>query len=291
MRLSVAGQVNTGAARLNFRTILREPLLHFLALGAGLFLLYGQVSPGDREGKTITIGQLQVDGIITQYQAQWNRPPTSAELRALVETQVRDEIFYREGKAMGLEQDDAVIKRRVRQKFDLIAEEDGAVVPTEAQLEAYRTAHPAIFTPPAVVTFDQLFFDPAKTDPASVVALRQALAAGATAVGKGERSLLAAHVEATPLNLVARDFGTQFAASVGTAPIDKWVGPVASGYGAHLVRVSVRAAPVLPPLNQIRDVAEREWANDQRITATAARLAALRAEYDVVIDARQFATK
>ena len=87
---------------MNSRAILREPLLHFVALGATLFLIYGQVSPGDRDGKTITVGQRQVDGIVAQYQAQWNRPPTPAELRALVETQVQDEMLYREGKAMGL---------------------------------------------------------------------------------------------------------------------------------------------------------------------------------------------
>ena len=276
---------------MNSRAILREPLLHFLALGATLFLIYGQVSLPNRDGKTITVGQRQVDDIVAQYQAQWNRPPTPAELRALVETQVQDEMLYREGKAMGLEQDDAVIKRRVRQKYDLIAEEAGAVAPTDAQLEAYRVAHLAVFTPPAVVTFDQLFFDPAKTDPVAVAALRKALAAGAATDGKGQPLMLPAHVEATPLDLVARDFGTKFAASVGAAPVGKWVGPVASGYGAHLVRVRARDAPAMPPLAQLRDAVEREWANDERIKATAARLAALRAEYDVVIDARQFGPK
>lgn len=276
---------------MNVRTILREPLLHFLALGAALFVLYGEVSPGDSDGKIIVISQRQVDGIIAQYQAQWNRPPTSAELRRLVDTQVRDEMLYREGKAMGLEQDDAVIKRRVRQKYDLIADEHGAVAPTDAQLAAYRTAHPARFTTPAVVTFDQLFLDPAKTDPAAVVSLRKALASGATAAGKGQPSMLPPHVEATPLDLVARDFGAKFAASAAAAPIGEWVGPVASGHGAHLVRVSTRAAPSLPPLAQIRDAVEREWANDQRIKSTEARLAALHAEYDVVIDAGQFAAK
>ena len=276
---------------MKIRDILREPLLHFVALGATLFLIYGQVSPGDRDGKTITVGQRQVDGIVAQYQAQWNRPPTPAELRALVETQVQDEMLYREGKAMGLEQDDAVIKRRVRQKYDLIAEEAGAVAPTDAQLEAYRATHLAVFTPPAVVTFDQLFFDPDKTDSVAVAALRKALAAGAAADGKGQPSMLPAHFEATPLDLVARDFGTEFAASVGAAPVGEWVGPVASGYGAHLVRVRARDAPAMPPLAQLRDAVEREWANDERIKATAARLAALRTEYDVVIDARQFGPK
>lgn len=276
---------------MNFRRILREPLLHFLVLGAASFLLYGQVSPGDRDGKTITIGQRQVDGIISQYQAQWNRPPTPAELRALLDTQVRDEMLYREGKAMGLEQDDAVIKHRVRQKYELIAEEAGVVPPTQPQLEAYRTAHPALFTVPAVVTFDQLFFDPATASPDAVIALRKALAAGATPSGKGEASMLPGHVEKAPLDLVARDFGAAFAASVGAAPVGEWVGPVASGYGAHLLRVAARVPPVLPPLGQIREAVEREWANDQRVTAATDRAAALRAAYDVVIDARQLTAK
>lgn len=271
--------------------LLREPLLHFFAIGALLFALYGAVSPGDSDGKTITIGQRQVDTIVAQYRAQWNRPPSAAELRALVEAQVRDEILYREGKALGLDRDDAVIKRRVRQKYDLIAEQESATPPTDAELAAYRTAHPEMFTAPAVVTFDQLFFNPATTSPATVIAVKAALADGALATGKGQPSLLPAHVEKMPLDLVARDFGEAFAAAVGTAPVGQWAGPLPSGYGAHLVRVSTRAAPQLPPLAQIRTAVEREWTNEHRSRDAAARLAALRAEYDVVIAATQLAAR
>lgn len=267
---------------------LREPLLHFLLIGLGLFVLYGQVSPGDSDGHSIRIGQRQADAIVAQYQAQWNRPPSMEELRALIETQVRDEILYREGRSLGLDRDDAVIQRRVRQKYDLIAEDENTpAAPGDAVLDAWRRAHASQFTQPAVVTFDQMFFNPSTTTPAEVARVSATLARGGDA--RGQSSMLPAHVDATALDMVARDFGDGFAKALATAPVGRWIGPVASGYGVHLVRISTRTSPALPPLAEVRAEVLREWENDQRIRAREAGYARLRADYDVAIDASQLA--
>lgn len=271
---------------LNVKELLREPLLHFLLIGLALFLLYGQVSPGDSDSRRITVSQSHVDDMVRQYQTTLNRQPSSAELNGLIETYVRDEITYREGLSMGLDKDDAVIKRRVRQKYDLIAEEAERSDPTDADLLTYLKTHPADFVRPALVSFDQVFFDPASSSPDAVAAAKAALAAGADPASLGQPTMLPRQVANSSIDLVARDFGDNFARQVGAAPVGKWVGPLASGYGVHLVRVSARAAPSLPPLDWVRAAVAREWENDRRTRSRDADYRELRAEYDVIIRAK-----
>ena len=104
--------------------VLREPLLHFVLLGLGLFLFHTRVAPPQDDSHLIVINRAQVADIARRHESTWNRAPTPQELSALIEAQVRDEILYREGRSLGLERDDAVIKRRVRQKLEVMLEED-----------------------------------------------------------------------------------------------------------------------------------------------------------------------
>jgi parvulin-like peptidyl-prolyl isomerase len=272
---------------LSVSKLLREPLVHFLGLGLLLFGLYALVAPADR-GETIVISRGTVANIVSQYQATWNRPPSAEELKALVEADIRSEILYREGIAQGLDRDDAVIKRRVRQKYELISEEEAAAAPpTDAELQAWLTAHPKAFERPPVVSFEQVLI-PAEGDDAAIeariAAARAALAAGKSPASVSAVSMSPGRVVATPLDLVARDFGEAFAAAIAKAPLGTWAPPVVSGYGVHLVNVSERSAAVLPPLSEIRPQVAREWENDRRLKAREARYADLRRNYDVVVE-------
>jgi hypothetical protein len=272
--------------RFKVQAILREPLFHFLLIGLCLFLLFGQASPGDRESRRIVIGQGQVDALVRQHQSTWNRPPTQAELQSLIDVYVRDEILYREGVALGLDRDDAVVKRRVRQKYELIAEEENRSDPTDEDLRAYMKAHPAAFVRSAVVSFDQVYFDPSVASPENVAAAKVALSNGASPASFGQASLLPRQVNDSSLDLVARDFGDAFARQVGGLPVGQWAGPMVSGIGLHLVRVRSRSAPALPPLDQVRSAVAREWESDRRSRARDAGLRKLRQEYDVVVEGR-----
>jgi len=269
-----------------FRALLREPLLHFLLIGLGLFLLYGRVSPGDSDSRRIVISQSQVDDMVRQYQSTWTRPPTPAEIRGLIDTYVHDEIVYREGLSMGLDKDDAVIKRRIRQKYELIAEEEERSAPTDADLAAYLKAHPAEFARPAVVSFDQVYFDAATTTPEAVGVVKAALQIGANPATLGQPSMLPRHVANGETDMVAHDFGDNFARRVGSAPVGIWVGPLVSGFGVHLVRVSARAPPALPPLDQVRAAVAREWESDQRTRSSLADYRKARATSDVIMRAK-----
>ena len=272
--------------RLKVRALLREPLLQFLLIGLALFLLYGRVSPGDSDSRRIVVSQRQVDEMVRQYRATWTRPPTSAEVRGLIDAYVHDEITYREGLSMGLDKDDAVIKRRIRQKYDLISEEVERVDPTQADLAAYLKAHPAKFMRSPVVSFEQIYFDPSISRPATVDAARAELARGADPAKFGQPSMLPRHIANSSIDLVARDFGDDFARQIAAAPIGQWIGPLASGVGVHLIRVSTRAAPAVPPLDQVRTAVAREWENDRRTRSSEADYRRARADYEVIINAR-----
>src|SRR6187551_3596184 len=147
---------------MHIRTLLGEPMLHFLLIGIALFGVYRWVSPGDSGGRRIVITQGVVDDLVTQHVAARGREPSTIELNHLLESHVRDEILYREGVRLGLERDDIVVKRRVRQKIEMIAEEDVSTgTPTDADLSAYLTANQARFVQPAILSFEQVFLGPA----------------------------------------------------------------------------------------------------------------------------------
>src|SRR5947207_1546762 len=143
---------------MRIRTLLAEPLVHFLMIGVALFGASRWMSPGASGGRLVVITQGVVDDLVTQHVAAKGREPSTTELSHLIDSYVRDEILYREGVRLGLERDDIVVKRRVRQKIEMIAEEDATTrAPTDADLSAYLTANQAHFVQPAILTLEQVF--------------------------------------------------------------------------------------------------------------------------------------
>jgi hypothetical protein len=276
-------------ARGAIRRWLREPLLHFALIGALLFFVYGRMNPGAAEGERIVVTQAIVDDLARQHQARWMRPATEQELANLVEAHIRDEILFREGVALGLDSDDPVIKRRVRQKFELMSEEQMAgAAPSDTELSDYMAQNAARFTRPVRVSFEQIFFDGSATVAEverAAAAAKVALARGADPARLGQPTMLPRSAEAAPLDMVARDFGSALAEQLPKLPQGVWVGPVASGLGAHLVRVTAVQPAALPPLDDVRQQVAREWENARRERSRTESYRKLRGSYDVVIEA------
>jgi PPIC-type PPIASE domain len=274
---------------MRIRKLLSEPTLHFLLIGIALFAAYQWRAPGDSSGRRIVITQGVVDDLVTQHVAAKGREPSAAELKYLIESYVRDEVLYREGVSLGLDRDDIVVKRRVRQKIEIIAEEEGSTgAPTDADLSAYLAAYPARFVQPAVLTFEQVFLGESTSGPGVVRAVavaREALRIGTDAEQLGKPSLLPRRMTATPADLVARDFGDAFAATLEKVPVGEWAGPIDSSFGAHYVRVSERTPPVAPQLGAVRDHVVREWENERRRRARTDAYEKMRAEYEISIEA------
>jgi parvulin-like peptidyl-prolyl isomerase len=269
---------------LRVKSLLREPILHFLLIGLLLFVAYGRLAPVDKSGARIVVTQSTVDSIALEYQTRWSRPASEQELARLVDAYVRDEILYREGMVQGLDRDDPVIKRRVRQKLEVVAEEQAARdAPTDADLAAYLAQHAERFARPGTVSFEQIFFA-AATPAAQVQAAREAASRGSDPARLGQTSMLPQSAQDAPTDLAARDFGAAFAAALETLPLDEWAGPVQSAFGQHLVRVTARTPALAPPLAEVRAAVAREWESERRVASLAEHYKALRSRYEVVLE-------
>ena len=273
---------------MRIRKLLGEPMLHFLLIGIALFGAYRWVSPGDSGGRRIVITQGVVDDLVTQHVAVRGREPSTTELNHLIESYVRDEILYREGVRLGLERDDIVVKRRVRQKIEMIAEEDASTrAPTDADLTAYLAANQARFVRPAILTFEQVFLGQPTSGQGVVHAVavtRDALRSGNDPETLGKPTLLPHRMTVTPADLVARNFGASFAAALEKLPVGEWMGPIDSSFGAHYVRVSDRTPAAAPQLAALRDHVVREWENERRQRARNDAYTKMRGEYLVSIE-------
>jgi parvulin-like peptidyl-prolyl isomerase len=270
---------------LTLKALLKEPVLHFLLIGLLLFAAYGWLAPADKSGARIVVTQPMVEAMALEYRTRWSRPPTEQELAALLDAYVRDEIFYREGVAQGLDRDDPVIKRRVRQKLEVIAEEQLARdAASDADLAAYLEKNAARFSRPGTVSFEQIYFA-ATTPAAQVEAARAAAMRGGDPARLGQPTMLPSAAQNAPLDLAARDFGREFVAEIEKLPLDTWAGPVPSAFGQHLVRVTARTPALTPPLAELRAAVAREWENERRMASLAENYKALRGRYEVVIEA------
>jgi hypothetical protein len=271
----------------------REPLLHFLFLGLMLFGLFKVVSGGRgaRSGgdHRIVVSAAMVDSIVQRHQSAWHRTPTPEELKGLIDTHVREEILYREGVAMGLERDDAVVRRRVLQKLDVITGEPAAQsAPTDAELGAYLEREAARYAHPPLIGFEQVLFDPVRHGARLEADLNAALSrldAGAKPGALGDSSLLPATAADVSTDLLARDYGDDFARAVLALPVGGWQGPVRSGFGDHLVRVTSKTPGRPATLAEVRAAVERDWENERRLKAMEDHYRTLRESYEVVVDA------
>jgi hypothetical protein len=243
--------------------LLREPLVHFAALGAAVFIAYGLVAPPAVENSEIIVSADRIASLTAQFSTMYGgRPPTEAERRRLIDAYVRDEMLYREGLALGLDRDDPVVRNRVRQKADILSGDALSAEPTDADLQAYLDAHQREFDIAGRVSFEQVYFDPARhSEPLDELAARGLgqLTRGAPPQTLGDRTMLPfAMTQVMPGEIAAR-FGEAFEQELTQFVDDRWHGPVVTTYGAHLVRVTGREPPTRATLANARDVLVREW--------------------------------
>ncbi|WP_419695417.1 peptidyl-prolyl cis-trans isomerase [Mesorhizobium muleiense] len=268
--------------------LLREPLLHFLIIGAVLFGVFHLADAGDEAvPDEIVVSAGQIASMKAIFSQTWQRPPTAKETQALVDGYIRDEVVYREGVAMGLDRDDAVIRRRIRQKMEFVADLAADVEPTDEELKAFVVEHPEWFRAEPRVSFTQVYFPAGAqaANEAEVERLRLALNAGtADASAAGSPLLAGSDFRDLARSEVAQTFGADFAAWIDGATPGAWQGPVTSGYGTHLVRVSERAEARELPFEQIRDAARREWLHARKVQANDALYEKLRSRYVIKVE-------
>lgn len=264
--------------------ILREPLLHFLAIGVcifGFFLATSEQSVAP-ESEVIVLTDEQIKQFAGQFAAVWRRPPTEPEMTKLIDEFIREEVFVREAVALSLDQNDVVIRRRLRQKMEFLIESSaGALQPSEEELRAFYKASSDSFRRDAKIEFEQVFLGP-EPDTASTEAVLADLQAGADPGRAGERTLLPLALPLSGAASVNGTFGSGFFEKIRSFPVGKWRGPVRSGYGLHLIRIVERVEAKLPEFKTVRDAVMREWKR-QRVSENAdAIFARMRDRYRIV---------
>lgn len=242
--------------------LLREPLLHFLVLGGMLFVLYTAVSgPAPAPTDTIVIGPERIDQLAKGYQAVWRRPPSADELNAIIDDAIREEVYYRAALALGLDRNDAIVRRRLQQKMEFLTDTGAELLqPAAGELEAYLRANEKAFRREPRLAFDQIFLGQ-NPDQDSAKQLLSMLQSGSVADPStlGKRTLLPARLVLSTPAAVDGVFGKGFFAQLTKLPPGIWAGPVTSGYGAHFVRIGESYAASTPPMEEIRKNVLQDW--------------------------------
>ena len=272
----------------------REPLLHFLGIGALLFRLFNWKGAGGPGSSRIVITPGQIDAMVASFTRTWQRPPTERELKGLVDDYVREEMATREAMAVGLDRDDTIIRRRLRQKLEFVAEDTiDATPPTETDLQAWFTAHAETFRTEPEVAFRQVYLNPERhgasldADARALVArLEGAAGAAADVTTLGDSLMLPQDVTRSTRADVARQFGDGFADAVLKAETGRWVGPLRSGYGLHFVWVRERHEGRAPALAEVRPMVEREFTSARRTRELNAMYERMLQRYQVTLEKR-----
>jgi hypothetical protein len=273
--------------------ILREPLAQFVILGLVLLFVYGITSDlfSSDAGRSIEMTADDITLLSQTFQAQWQRPPTEEELRNLVDARIREEVLYREALAVGLDQDDLVVRRRMVQKMELLSQDLALLVdPTDQELQDFFQENKDDYLVPPLVSFSHIYFNldrrgaAAEEDALRVLdEIRAEDPQPTRAPDRGDRFMLQHDYSLlTPLD-VQRQFGAQFAEAL--FELDRgWHGPMVSGYGLHLVNVSHRVESRVPEYQEVREQLINDFNRMRRDRANEALYQGLLEGYEITID-------
>jgi hypothetical protein len=272
------------------RTLLREPLLHFVLLGAAIFVVYAWLSPERGPGEDeIVVSAGQVEHLAITFSRVWQRPPTREELKGLIDDYVVEEALCREALKLGLDENDTVIRRRLRQKMEFITEDFAtSAEPTDADLQAFLDEHPDQFRVDPRYTFTHVFLSEDRADihadAAQMIERLSSLGPGADTSELGDRLLVPREFTGETRRNLASQFGQDFAARLDEVPIGGWSGPVPSAYGIHFILMTERIDGRLPPLDEIREQLKRELRVVRREKSYAEFLDGVLSQYEVTIE-------
>jgi parvulin-like peptidyl-prolyl isomerase len=274
--------------------LLREPLVHFLFIGAALFVIYAYWGQPDLEeqGRSVTITAGEIKWLTDNWEKRWTRPPTAGEREGIIKQYLKEMILYREAVAMGLDKNDTVVRRRLAQKLEFLTQDLVNIQsPTEEELRTYFKEHMDRYQPPDLITITQVFFNPdkrrdrtlkdAEAAKAKLIALKEP---PRDAQAFGDPFMLQSYYPKRSEVELAKLFGRGFAEPVFALATQRWHGPVLSGYGTHLVYVHDRMDSDPPTFSEVEAQVRQDWENDRRQQLNDQYFASLMDRYDVTIE-------
>ena len=271
---------------------LHEPLVQFFLAGLLLFAAYRVLHPESGNSRyRIELTQDDLAQMSVAILAQERPAPDAREMASLIDQKVREEVLYREAVAMGFDQGDEIVKRRMAQKMEFLAEDlSDLQEPTQEVLRAWFNEHHDQFMVPGRITFRHLYFSP---DKRGTRALADAAAAESRLEGKppewpgaareGDQFMFQDRYADRSPEQVATVFGGGFAKAIFQARPGSWQGPVESGLGFHLVAVEEIRPPTVPVFEEVLPDVRAAWIDAQREVFKAKSYAEMRAKYTVVL--------
>ena len=278
--------------------LLREPLVHFLILGALLFAVFGVAGGGGGvDDRSIVVTRADVERIEATWLRQWGRPPSASETAHLVEQFVREEVLYREALGMGLQEGDAIVRRRLVQKIEFLSED--LAVPSEPEMKDLREFFESEidrYLLPARASFTHVYLSRDRrgdkvADDASRLLVELRREGAARAHARGDRFMLQYDFALKSESEIGRDFGAAFGAAVLQLDVGGWQGPIESGYGLHLVRLSERVAARQPELEEVLRRVRNDFVTQRRRDVNEAFYAELRSGYRIVLEEAPLASE
>lgn len=276
------------------KTLLREPLLHFMLIGAAIFLVYDlQDEDYANDANRIVISKADINRLNAILTKKQQRPPTQIELDGLIEQQIREQVMYREALAMGMDQNDAIVRKRLAQKVEFISSDIAATIePTDDDLTGYLKAHPGKFESAAFLSFEQIYFNRDKRGAQtrvdalrSLTELNENNETDQTDISNtGDSFMMGLNHDDITVFGVSRLFGKKFAVELFKLETGDWQGPIESSYGLHLVRITNKTDTQKAELNSVRDKVRSEWLSEQRRTMNEIFYQNLRQRYEIVIE-------
>jgi hypothetical protein len=273
------------------KTILREPLLHFLIAGALLFGLYSFLGSGPEiDDRRIVVTQQQIQQLKDAWEKQWRRQPGADELEHLVEEFIQEEVLYREGLALGLDSDDTIIRRRMAQKVKFLVQDLVAPgEPDEVALDNFYTENADLFRKPARLAFTHVYFSTDRRGDKAEDDARQLLDGLTTGrvvntSESGDAFMLQYDYKRVTYRDVAQQFGPVFAETIFELEPGAWQGPVRSSYGIHLVRVAERVEETLPSFIEVREQVREAYIDDRRRKANDEAIRRMKDRYQIVVE-------
>jgi len=273
------------------QALLREPLMHFLLIGAALFFVFDQVGDPVEVDNRIVISQADLDILASDWLRRTGRPPSPQQVEQQLRQYIREQVLSREAVNLGLDRDDVIIRRRLAQKMQFLFDDLGQVPdPTNADLNVFMSNYIERFTLPATLSFRHIFLNPdsdgeAIQDQAQQLLRRlQESNAVVDTSELGDPTLLPLQFDNQTRLQISNLLGDEFAGQVYSLPDNRWSGSVASGYGLHLVYIHSRTAVRVQPLAEVRQSVIRQWQTAKQQELNDLFYQGIQQRYEIILD-------
>ncbi len=271
------------------KKLLKEPFFHFILIGFALFLLYGLVNTQSNSKDAIVIDDNDIDNFIAKWEMQWNRQPTEKELEGMIKQNIYQEVFYREALKMNLDENDEIIKRRLSQKMQFLSNDLASLKKvTDEELAIYYKENSDNYLTPTSYTLYQIVFtadnrNNPKQDAENTLN-SFADASFDEMKNKGDKLPFAYQFTDISSNDLALQLGSIFSIGLENVALNKWAGPISSGFGEHLVFITDKVAPISPSLENVKEKVIQDYEYDYHEKINKEIYQLIKQKYDIQIE-------